>query len=378
MSPGSLSHTLLEHGCCYFLFHPISITCGLDTGANHNWIIFSSHPHIYNIVDSSAVAPDDAGAYVSSGRCYQQAGQSELALADYAKAIALAPKNSFPADSNLTVMGYAHAIAAVVDQILGDPQEGRGYESLGDLDERLGSVDAAAANYRRAADLYEQQGDWLARGLALGRLEGLKPHDAAYYDASVAAEPSIVAPYLSRANYYAALGEWDRVLADYNVVIELDPNIVNAYTARAAAYQYAGEPDRALADYTKAIELSPYFSGNYEERAELYFAQGQLDLPAADYSQAIEVGPTYAELYSAHAEVYSALGDLARAIADYDQAIERHTPDAALFAARGRLHADNGDRAAAVADLQTAADMLQQQGSTDQYRAVMERLDALR
>ena len=123
---------------------------------------------------------------------------------------------------------------------------------------------SSAASIRRIADESEAI-----------RLDPLQPE---YFD--------------NRGLDYAANGDYERAIADYNEAIRLKPQ-ANFLTNRGDAYNHKGDYDRAIADYDRAIALNPGFYLAYNNRAAAYDKKGDLDRAIADYERALRINPQF-------------------------------------------------------------------------------------
>ena len=126
--------------------------------------------------------------------------------------------------------------------------------------------------------------------------------------------------HISRGVEWAAKGNHDRAIADYDAAIRLNPKSAEAFHNRGSAWASKGDPDRAIADYDAAIRLDPGESSTYAGRA---------------VERAIK-------------------GDYARAVTDFDTAIKLDPQAAGAFFGRGRVRYYRGEFAGAVTDLEQA------------------------
>jgi lipoprotein NlpI len=172
-----------------------------------------------------------AWAYYNRGNAYQAKGEYDRAIADYAQAIQLDPKDALAYYNN----------------------RGLAYRAKGEYDR-------AIADYTQAIQL----------------------------------EPKYALAYNSRGYAYHAKGEYDRAIADYNQAIQLDPKYALAYNSRGLAYRAKGDNDRAIADYTQAIQLDPKYALAYFNRGRLDLFAGALPKALVDFNQASELNPKYA------------------------------------------------------------------------------------
>ena len=70
-------------------------------------------------------------------------------------------------------------------------------------------------------------------------------------------DPKITGPYTVRGIAWAAKGDLDRAIADYDQAIRIDPKNSSWYFHRGLGNLYAGALPTALADLDKASELNP-------------------------------------------------------------------------------------------------------------------------
>ena len=76
-----------------------------------------------------------------------------------------------------------------------------------------------------------------------------------------------------RESVYSKIGDYDKVIADFDHVIRLNPN-KSAYSLRGDAYMEKRVYTNALADFNEAIRLDPIDFGSYYERGNVFVAMG--------------------------------------------------------------------------------------------------------
>src|SRR5260221_457707 len=113
----------------------------------------------------------------------------------------------------------------------------------------------------------------------------------------------------NRGYVYAALGEYDRAIADLDDAIRLEPDYAKAFHKRGRAYAGKGAYDRAIADYGAAIRLKPDYAEAYCNRGYAYANKGQYRRAIADFDAAIRLKPGYAFAFKARGIARSNVGD---------------------------------------------------------------------
>lgn len=96
--------------------------------------------------------------------------------------------------------------------------------------------------------------------------------------------------YHNRGIAYAAFGDLDRALADFNKVIVLNPTYQHAYKDRGAAYLNLGDYRQALSNFDQALVLDPEYSRAYLGRGLTWLRMGHRAEGLANLAQACRRG----------------------------------------------------------------------------------------
>jgi tetratricopeptide (TPR) repeat protein len=150
--------------------------------------------------------------------------------------------------------------------------------------------------------------------------------------------PQYVDAYNNRGMAYAAKGNYDQAISDFNKTIEINPVYVDAYNNRGNVYYSKGRYDRAILDYTKAIEINPRKADFYYNRGTAYAAKGEYDRAISDFNKAIEINPQEAGTYNNRGNAYYAKGIYDRAISDYTKTIEINPQYAGAYHNRAKCY----------------------------------------
>ena len=138
-----------------------------------------------------------------------------------------------------------------------------------------------------------------------------------------------------------------------------------------------GDKAGAIKHYTQAIPTNPQDAEAYYNRGNAKYKSGDKAGAIADFTQAITINPQYAEAYYNRGLAKYESGDKAGAIADYTQAITINPQYAEAYSNRGLAKSESGDKAGAIKDLETAKQLFQQQGNTQNAQQVQEILNKL-
>lgn len=169
--------------------------------------------------------PNTAAAYSNRAKGFRDKGDDARALADYQKAIELAPDAWY---------GFY----------------GRGF-------------------------LYMEKAEW-AKAIA----DFTKAIELGHKTADT---------YTARGAAAAQSGDDDSAIADYSKALEVDPNDENALNNRGVSLAVKGEYERAIADFSKAIGLNDKEADYYVRRGKSYEALSKKDEAKADYDRALRL-----------------------------------------------------------------------------------------
>jgi tetratricopeptide (TPR) repeat protein len=144
------------------------------------------------------------------------------------------------------------------------------------------------------------------------------------YTCALNLQPDYAPAYVRRGYAYAAIGDSERALADYEQAAALDELYLPTYINRGALYVRLGNFGLAINDLTLVLSLEPENTAALNNRAVVHAIEGNYDLALADLDAAIQLDAQDPLPYATRAAVYSAL-----AARDYQQFLVVH-PNAPL------------------------------------------------
>jgi tetratricopeptide (TPR) repeat protein len=184
---------------------------------------------------------------------------------------------------------------------------------------RLGQPEEALADFTKAIALAPKYApSWSNRGLAYVRL-GQPGKAAADRAKAIEVDPILnpilkQASRLRRVRY-SRLGQQilrhtlrEKAVADCTKAIELSPKDARLWNNRGEAYLTI-HLDQAIADFAKAIELDPKFKDAWHDRSGAHAVLGKWQRAAAEFAQATERFPGDLELWCAYACTLLLAGD---------------------------------------------------------------------
>lgn len=237
---------------------------------------------------------------------YAAEGQYANAIADYGRALRIAPKSP-------------------------DLLESRGLAYFA-----VGDDDRAIADYTQAI--------------------GFMPDAGASYD--------FASTFRNRGRAYLKKGQRDRAMADFNEAIRLDPNFAAAYYSRGTAVLEAGQSDRAIDDFDRALRLDRNYTDAYFNRAVAEGRSGRYVASISDLDRYIQKVPEDASAFYYLGEDDRALGQNDRAVAEYSTALRLRPDDEGALIARAVSYLAMRDYDSALRDCETAIHLSPKDGST--------------
>lgn len=259
-------------------------------------------------------------AHAARGKALRSTGQYRRALAEYDRALALAPD-----------LARAHRGKALA------------HADLGDFREATAALDRALALEPDHARSHSTRGEY-------HRI--LEQYDEALadLDRAIRLDPGREFAWASRGATWLRLGDLDRALADLDRALELEPDYAWALVRRARVLRDLGEPVRQMEDLDRAVVLQPDWAWALCERGDALRTAGHHRAALADYDRALELDPAYASAYASRAASRAELGRHQEALADLDRAVELKPHHAWALSRRALVHLELGDPEQALAD----------------------------
>jgi tetratricopeptide (TPR) repeat protein len=96
-------------------------------------------------------------------------------------------------------------------------------------------------------------------------------------------------PLCTRSYIYCWMEEYDKALADLDMVINLNPDISSAYGLRGEIYAIKTDYRKAIADFNTALEIEPEKSQYIQNRGEAYYNNEDYDNAIKDFNEVIRI-----------------------------------------------------------------------------------------
>jgi tetratricopeptide (TPR) repeat protein len=215
---------------------------------------------------------------------------------------------------------------------------------------------------RKLAGLPAQQSEQRANHKNIGLCNGSGPTSlatritgcTALIDSGEGTTNALAIAHNNRGNAYAAQGDNDRAIEDFDQSIKLDPTNAKPFNNRGVAYLRKGEYDLAIKDLDEAIGLNRNYGGAFANRAQAYLKTDKFDRAARDYDEAIRLQPDLEAAWNGRCWTRAILGSLQAALEDCNRALQSVPNDAATYDSRGLIYLKMGQLGAAIDDYSAA------------------------
>lgn len=243
--------------------------------------------------------PKSSMMYVNRGRVYAvRAGLSQKredfqkALADFDKAIELAPQNA----KGFRGRGAVRLVQGEFDSGMRDLNE-----SI-----RLDPRDARAYFNRSRA--------WIRKNQITSALNDCKE--------AIRLDPTDATYHVWAGELWSKKGDLSKAIDEFTEAIKLEPDSDDAYAHRGEARRLRREYASAIEDYSTAITIEPENAFYHYCRAVTHVENKQYQRAIDDVTESIRLDPKYPRSYSLRAGCWSQTGEYRKADEDLAEAIK--------------------------------------------------------
>ena len=155
--------------------------------------------------------------------------------------------------------------------------------------------------------------------------------------------------HYSRGAEWAAKGDHDRAIADFDVAIHLNAQLAEAFYSRGVSWAHKGEPDRAIPDFDAALRLNPKNADAFQSRGTEWLMKGDYKRALADFDASARLDPQPQELHFPRARALFYSGDHLKATGEFEKAHQFQPSDyTALWLFLARKHAKDANAEAQI------------------------------
>lgn len=228
------------------------------------------------------------------------------------------------------------------------------------------NLDAAIADRGKALELQPDDGAYkvrLAHAYGLRASARLNAGDLdgalADYGELIRLDPSHHEAYLARSAIYVRKKDYEKAIADVQVVAKLQGETVVHRKALAHLHEQRGvehllkkDPEAAIRAFTEALKLDPTRETVFLNRGAAYAAKNEVDRAEEDYAQVERLNPSSPEPLIRRGELARASGLLYPAMRHFDEALKRDPNNITARMLRGLTREETKQFDAAIVDYQ--------------------------
>jgi tetratricopeptide (TPR) repeat protein len=157
-------------------------------------------------------------------------------------------------------------------------------------------LEAALADYNKAMELAPNATDpYLNRGTALEGL-GRWNEAIADYSRVLELDPNDAMAYNNRGNAVAGMGDWEKAIADYKKATQIAPNFAFARANYALALYQTGQKDAAIREMRNIIRKYPQFADVRAALTAALWEQGKKGEAESNWVAAVGLDKRYKDL----------------------------------------------------------------------------------
>jgi tetratricopeptide (TPR) repeat protein len=216
-----------------------------------------------------------------------------------------------------------------------------------------GRFDEAIAEYERAIELApDDAGLYRNMGSSLGNQERWQKAAAAY-EKAIDLNPDFGEAYGDLVAAYISLGRVSDAVDAGERAIELSPDYAGAHSNLGVAYNEQGRTDEAIAQWKEAVELDPNSAKTRVHLGRAYGKQGRLDEAAAQLEEAVKIDPNHANAHFNLGMVYHLQEKSSQALLEFEETIKIDPSNAMAHYNLGIIHRDEDEAAEAIRAFET-------------------------
>ena len=211
---------------------------------------------------------------------------------------------------------------ALWSDVLKNHQQAFAYNFLGLAYAEKGQNDLAMKNYALAIAIDPGFAEALNnRGILNARLNqfGKALND---YDQSIRINPRNIPAYYNRGRLHLKMNRREAAFSDFTQVLRINANLPKAYLNRGFIFGLSGRHDLALAEYQKALRIHPTFLDAYFGRGISLLFMGRYKEAALDFHWILQRNPNHIGALNNMGLVLAAIGQYGEAAKQYRKILQ--------------------------------------------------------
>jgi protein O-mannosyl-transferase len=228
------------------------------------------------------------------------------------------------------------------------------YNNLGYYLSNRGQTDEAIENYRRAIAIKPDYEDaWNNLGYALAAKKQYQEAIQCYLQA-LKFKPDHIEVHNNLGNALSDVGQVDEAIPHYEFVLAHKPDHADAHNNYGVVLAMKGQYAQAIEHFQLALRYKPGYASAHSNLGNTYAVQHKFDEAIAEYQKALALTPNDPQAHNNLGNVYSEEGKLDQAVAEYQAALKLNSDNPEACFNLGMAQLRRGDRNAAIKNFQEA------------------------
>ena len=195
---------------------------------------------------------------------------------------------------------------------------------------RLGKVDAAIAEWKRALELSPQDD---RANSNLGLLLVSSGHFAEalpYFEATLRANPDYPDGHSNLGVALAGLGKTDEAIREFEKELQANPRSAEAHNNLGRVLATKDRTDEAIEHFTSALEVAPESASVHKNLGRALAGKGEVDQAAAQFNEVVRIDQKFPGVHESLGRLLARKSDFEGAIQQFQQALDEdaNSPEA--------------------------------------------------
>lgn len=228
------------------------------------------------------------------------------------------------------------------------------YNNLGYYLSNRGQTEEAIENYRKAIAIKPDYDDaWNNLGYALAAQKRYQ-EAIKCYERALQIKPNHIEVHNNLGNALSDAGHVDEAVPHYEFVLARKPEHADAHNNYGVVLAMKGQYAQAIEHFHLALKYKPGYASAHSNLGNTFAMQHKFDEALAEYQQALALNPNDPQAHNNVANVYSEQSKFDQAIAEYEAALKLNPDNPETQFNLGMALLRRGDRPNAIKHFQDA------------------------
>lgn len=309
----------------------------------------------YHYNEAARELTGDASIFTGLAEVYMASNQSDKALDEYRRTLAIDPASATAHIGIATIYLQRNELDKAVDQLkrgetaapqnrdihlmLADIYERQGYTKLAEYHSLLGGKNVLAQTGQKPADQPEST-------VGTAEIENLKT--------SIHEHPEDVLSYEKLGQSYQAAGNDAEAINAYREAAHLNSTNSDVYLNLGILYEKKSQIDEAVVAYKRAVKTDPANAEAHLRLGDIRFNRGLYQEAVVEYSEFLKLRPASPDIHLKLARIFVKNKETGLALSSYNSVLTYSPDDGDANREIAALYTQKGDTGKAIAHYKKA------------------------